>query len=66
MVVPKKPGELLYKEICEQRDKHFLLKPLKIAEKFCFYNHRQLSKETVAEYLAELRKLAINVSLEIF
>ena len=66
LVVPKKPGDLLYKEICEQRDKHFSLKPLKIAEKFRFYNHRQQSKETMTEYLAELRKLAINVSLEIF
>ena len=29
LVVPKKPGELSYKEICEQLEKHFSLKPVK-------------------------------------
>ena len=60
LVAPKKPGELSYKEICEQLEKHFSPKPVKIAERFHFYNRRQHSEETVAEYLAELRKLAIN------
>ena len=60
LVVPKKPGELSYKEIYEQLEKHFLPKPVKIAARFCFYNRRQHNEETVAEYLAELRKLAIN------
>ena len=60
LVAPKKPGELSYKEICEQLEKQFSPKPVKLAERFRFYNRRQHSEETVAEYLAELRKLAIN------
>ena len=60
LVAPKKPGELSYKEICEQLEKHFSPKPIKIAERFRFYSRQQQSEETVAEYLAELRKLAIN------
>ena len=38
----------------------FLTKANKIAERFRFYSRQQQSEETVAEYLAELRKLAIN------
>ena len=41
-------------------EKHFSPKPMKIAERLYFYNHRQQSRETVADYLAELRKLAIH------
>ena len=46
LVAPKKPGELSYKEICEQLEKHFSLKPIKIAERFRFYSRQQQSKET--------------------
>ena len=50
LVAPKKPGELSYKEICEQLEKHFSPKPIKIAERFRFYSRQQQSEKTVAEY----------------
>ena len=37
----KKPVELSYKEICEQLEKHFSPKPIKIAKRFHFYSHQQ-------------------------
>ena len=60
LVAPRKPGELSYKQICEQLQKHFSPKPVKIAERFRFYNRRQLAEETAADYLAELRKLVMH------
>ena len=60
LVAPKKPGEFSYKQICELLEKHFSPKPVKIAERFRFHNRRQQSGETVADYLAELRKLSIH------
>ena len=60
LVAPWKPGELSYTQICEQLDKHFSPKHVKIAERFCFHNRRQKSGETVADYLADLQKLAIH------
>ena len=59
-MVPRKPGELSYKQICEQLQKHFSPKPVKIAKRFRFYNHQQQTEETAADYLVELRKLAIH------
>ena len=60
LVAPQTPGELAYKQVCERLEKHFSPKPVKIAERFRFHNCRQQSGETMAEYLAELRKLAIH------
>ena len=62
LVVPNNTEELSYKEICEQLEKHFSPKPVKI----CFYSRQQQSEETVAEYLTELRKLAINCEFDNF
>ena len=56
----QKQGELSYNKICEQLEKHFSPKPVKIAERFCFHNRRQQSGETVADYRANLQKLAIH------
>ena len=59
LVAPQKPGELSYNQICKQLEKHFSPKLVKIAERFRFHNHQQQSGETVTDYLADLRKLAI-------
>ena len=60
LVAPQKPGELSYNKICEQLEKHFSPKPVKIAKRFRFHNRQQQSGETVADYLANLRKLVIH------
>ena len=60
LVAPQKPGELSYNKICEQLEKHFSPKPVKIAKRFRFHNRQQQSGETVADYLANLQKLVIH------
>ena len=60
LVAPREPGELSYNQICEQLEKHFSPKSVNIAESFRFHNHRQQSGETVADYQADLQKLAIH------
>ena len=58
LVAPRKPGEVDYAEILRVLEEHLKPKPIKIAESFRFYKRNQLPAETVAAYLAELRRLA--------
>ena len=58
LVAPKSPGEVEYAEIHKVLKDRYKPKPIKIAERFHFYKRNQLTTESVAEYLAELRRLA--------
>ena len=58
LAAPKTPGELKFKDICDTLRKHYSPQPIKIAERYHFYNRKQLQGESAADYLAELRKLA--------
>ena len=57
LLQPKKPAETDLDEILKELDEHFSPKPSEIAERFKFYNHRQGDKESVAEFIAALKKL---------
>ena len=56
LLAPTKPHERKYAELVEEMKNH--LKPLTIAERFKFNRRKQHEGETIAQYLAELRKLA--------
>ena len=58
LVAPKKPGELTYDEVKEKLTAHFKPKPITIAERFRFYERQQRQGESMADYIAELRRLA--------
>ena len=58
LVAPKKPGELTYDEVKEKLTAHFKPKPITIAERFQFYRRQQRQGESMADYIAELRRLA--------
>ena len=58
LVSPLKPGELTYAEVKEKLSAHFKPKPIKIAERFRFYKRQQEQGENMADYMAELRRLA--------
>ena len=58
LVAPKSSGEVEYAEIHKVLKEHYKPKPIKIAEQFRFYKRNQLTTESLAEYLAELRRLA--------
>lgn len=58
LVAPKKPGEHTYAQVKEKLTAHLKPKPIKIAERFRFYKRQQQPSETMADYIAELRRLA--------
>ena len=58
LVAPKKPGELTYTEVKQKLTAHFKPKPITIAERFRFYKRQQRQGESMADYVAELRRLA--------
>ena len=58
LCAPKQPGELKFKDICDTLKRHYLPQPIKIAERYRFYNRKQLEGESAADYLAHLRQLA--------
>ena len=60
LVAPKTPGNLTFAQIVEVLNSHFQLKRLVIAERFHFRKRVQASDESIAEFDAALRKLAIH------
>ena len=57
-LTPNKPAEQSYARLVEVMKNHLNPKPLVIAERFKFHRKCQSESETVAQFLAELRRLA--------
>lgn len=55
---PKKPAEMTFKEVVEVMGKHLEPTPSVLAERFRFRQYRQVKGQTVAQYVAELKKMA--------
>ena len=66
LAAPTKPGELTYEDVVDKLEAHFKPKPIIIAECFRFYKRNQESGEKVANYLAELRRLAATCEFKTF
>ena len=60
LLAPTKPATKSFVQLKAVLMKHFEPKPVIIAERFQFHRRNQAVGETVAEYEAELRKLATN------
>ena len=60
LTAPIKPKDKTFEQIVSTMQNHLSPRPLIIAERFRFYNRCQKSGETVAQYAAELRRLADN------
>ena len=58
LLTPDKPANKLYDEIVAAMKDHLNPKPLVIAERYKFHQRVQKEGESVAQYLASLRKLA--------
>ena len=58
LVAPEKPADLSLADLTAKLKAHFEPKHIVIAERFQFYKRGQNHGESVAEYLAELRRLA--------
>ena len=62
LLAPTKPATKSFAALKAVLVKHFEPKPVIIAERFQFHRRNQAVGETVAEYEAELRKLATHCS----
>ena len=60
LVAPAKPGDKSFAELTRCLTDHFHPKPLVIAERFHFNQRIQSGRESVSEYVAELKQLAAN------
>ena len=58
LLAPEKPASKSFIQLSEALKKHFEPKPVIIAERFQFHRRNQSANESVAEYEAELRRLA--------
>ena len=58
LCAPDRPNSKTYVELCTVLKDHFNPKPLVIAERFHFNRRDQRAGESIAEYVAELRRMA--------
>ena len=58
LLSPELSSTKKYEELVATLQSHLKLKPLVIAERFKFHHRNQKEGETVAQYMAELRKLS--------
>ena len=58
LLAPTKPQEKSLSELFKTLEQHYEPKPLVIAQRFYFYRRNQKQSESIAEYVAELRKAA--------
>lgn len=58
LIAPDKPGAKSYDDIVTVLKDHFSPKPIVIAERFRFHNRSKHETETVAQYVAILKKLS--------
>ena len=58
LLAPTLPKEKSYKELKKVLKEHYEPKPLVIAKRFHFYKRGQAAGESLADYQAELRRLA--------
>ena len=59
LCAPEKPEESDYKTLKEKLDRQFGVKKLVLAERFRFYSYKQSKTQSLTDYVAELRKLAL-------
>ena len=60
LLAPALPQTKTYDELVQVLRNHYAPKPMVIAERFHFHRRNQQSGESIAEYIAELRKLALH------
>ena len=66
LLAPNRPQDKEFANLDTTLKDHYDPKPLVIAERFRFYKHNQSSTETIADFLADLRRLTIRCGLDTF
>lgn len=57
---PELPKDKTFDELCDLLNKQFVVKTSVFRERYNFYNARQLSGETIANWFARLKKLSVD------
>lgn len=60
LLAPARPRDKTYDELVSVLQKHYDPKPLVIGERFRFYQRSQKAGESIADFIADLRRLNIN------
>ena len=58
LIAPAKPAEKTFEQLVEVLEKHYSPKPTEVMQRFRFNSRSRKEGETVADYVAELRRLA--------
>ena len=66
LFAPARPRDKSFDELLGVLKKHFDPKPLVIAERFRFYQRSQKSDESVADFVADLRRLCIKCEFNVW
>ncbi len=66
LLAPTRPQDQTFDDLVTRLKAHYDPKPLVIAERFRFYKRNQSSTETIAEFLADLRRLTIRCEFDTF
>ena len=66
LVSPDKPQDKSFDQLVEALRRHFEPKPAVIAEHFHFHRRNQHVGESIADYMAELRRLSTHCQLEAY
>ena len=66
LVAPTKPSEKSFTQLKELLKKHYEPTRIVIAEQFYFHHRSQQSGESIAQYMAELQKLATHCEFAIY
>ncbi|KMQ86678.1 hypothetical protein RF55_14283 [Lasius niger] len=64
VVMPKSPADLSFDEIVQKVGEHFTPKPSEIIQRFKFNKRSQTASESVADYVADLRRLSEHCGFE--
>ena len=59
LCAPGKPEDKTYEDLKEKLDKQYGVKKLVLAERYRFYSYKQSKTQSLTDYVAELRKLAL-------
>ena len=60
LLAPTRPREKSFIDLIEVLKRHFDPQPLVIGERFRFYQRSQKSSETIADFVADLRRLSLH------
>lgn len=64
LLAPSLPQDTSYDTLVTTLKRHYEPKPLEIAERYHFYRRCQGANETIAQFVAELRRLAVHCNFE--